>query len=223
MDTPYSMVRLPEVASTQDEARSRFSGTPVLVVADRQSGGRGRAGVGWLNADRALAASVAWRRETALTVVPLMAGLSIARLTGLGLKWPNDVVSTSGKVGGILSETADEVTVVGLGMNLFWESPPAGAASLHRFDPGPDAASALAADWARQLLQMVSAPRWPREEYLDRCTTIGQPIKWVPDGSGLAVDIDESGGLVVESLSGRRTLVSGEVRHVRLDDGAESG
>jgi hypothetical protein len=38
---------------------------------------------------------------------------------------------------------------------------------------------------------------------------------WDPDGYGLALDIDDLGGLVVENGGNRTVLRSGSVRHVR--------
>lgn len=216
MDTPYSMVRLPEVASTQDEARYLFEDTAILVVADRQTVGRGRSGAAWQHAPRAVAASLAWRSSAALpSVIPLLAGLAAARVVNVELKWPNDLVLPSGKVGGVLSEASGGVTVVGLGLNLWWPTPAQGAAALLEEDPGPGAAEAVAGDWAAELLQLVSAPTWPRDEYRTRCSTLGRSITWQPAGAGRAVDIGDDGSLEVMTASGRTSLFSGAVRHVR--------
>jgi len=40
-------------------------------------------------------------------------------------------------------------------------------------------------------------------------------VAWDPGGTGLAVDVAADGGLVVETVSGRVTLHSGEVRLAR--------
>ncbi|HEU4894312.1 MAG TPA: biotin--[acetyl-CoA-carboxylase] ligase, partial [Acidimicrobiia bacterium] len=63
MATPYFQLRLERVPSTQDVARERLAELPVLVLASGQSQGRGRSGSSWLTADRALAASLAWRDD----------------------------------------------------------------------------------------------------------------------------------------------------------------
>ncbi|HEX5696965.1 MAG TPA: hypothetical protein VFZ15_11300, partial [Acidimicrobiia bacterium] len=59
MATPYLQLRRDEVPSTQDLARSELDRLPTVVIAERQTAGRGRTGAAWLTAPRALAASLA--------------------------------------------------------------------------------------------------------------------------------------------------------------------
>lgn len=239
MDTPYS-VEVDETGSTQDLARSTFlarrSG-PVLVVAARQTAGRGRRRSAWENAPRALAASLAFAPGWAPAdwgLLPLLAGLAAVRtLAGraaaVRLKWPNDLVVEQAKVGGILVEGADGVVVAGLGLNLWWPAPPAGYGAILADDPGPGAGPALARGWAGELAGLVDLgpAGWPREEYRAACVTLGVEVSWTEavDGRGeegrsrgLAVDVAADGGLVVESGSGRLVLRTADVRHVRAGD-----
>src|SRR3990172_3487586 len=109
MATPPSAFHLDVVGSTQDEARTRFSGVPVLVTAARQTTGRGRSGAAWETAPRAVAASLAWEPgwpDAAAARLSLVAGLAAADTLGdaIGLKWPNDLMRGEAKVGGILTE-----------------------------------------------------------------------------------------------------------------------
>ncbi len=133
MATPYLQLWAEEVASTQDLARSELESLPVVVVAQRQTAGRGRGGAPWLSAPRALAVSLAFRpSDDDLRPFSLMAGVAAARgLEGVSLKWPNDLLADEAKVGGILVERADEV-VVGMGVNLWWPDAPEGMSALHR-------------------------------------------------------------------------------------------
>ncbi len=222
--TDYVAQHLDRVGSTQDEARSRFSGVPLLVTAAAQDHGRGRGGAAWINAPRAVAASLAlpltWPAE-ALPVVTLMAGLAArtALDRSLRLKWPNDVVSEAGaKVAGLLAERSGELLVIGLGANLYWPDPPPGMAGLWPEDPGPDAAPAAGDRWAQLLLESVrhGPDGWGRDEYRVNCTTIDADITWNGGGRGRAVDVDGSGGLVVETDRGLVTLRSGQVTEVRV-------
>jgi len=219
MDTPYSLVRFEEVGSTQDVARAALQGAPVLVVADRQTAGRGRSGSEWETAPRAVAGSLAlpWH-DYPPALIPLVAGLAMARVTGLSLKWPNDLVSVEGKVGGILCEGFDRSVVVGVGVNLWWPGPPAERAGLHKSDPGPALGEELMTGWAREFTGLLELPPWPRDEYRRRCVTLGQELRWDPDGRGRAVEIADDGGLVVSVAGQELVLRSGTVRHVRVDD-----
>ena len=221
MATPYSLVTLDVTDSTQDEARSRYDGVPVLVVAGTQRNGRGRLGRHWVNAPRAVAASLRMEAgwpATRLSLIPLLAGLAAARAIPAGLKWPNDLIIADRKVGGILSEADDDTVTVGLGVNLWWPEPPEGVTALYVNDPGPDERVAVANRWAVALIDLIEEgpDAWPRQEYVDRCLTIGQEITWEPDGHGVAVDLDPDGGLVVSFGSAGRTVIhSSEVAHVR--------
>lgn len=222
MDTPYALVSLEVVGSTQDEARARFAGSPVLVVAPRQTAGRGRHGATWETAPRALAVSLAYSSDweaDSVARVPLVAGLSLNRvLPGRNnLKWPNDVVRGSDKLGGILVERSDETVVVGVGVNLWWPGAPEGYGAVFAEDPGPLAHRQVAERWAIEFLRRVAgdATEWGKDEYRAVCSTVGQQITWEPDGSGTAVDVDEDGALLVETSAGIERLVSGAIREVR--------
>ncbi|MFP3913808.1 MAG: biotin--[acetyl-CoA-carboxylase] ligase [Actinomycetota bacterium] len=224
MDTPYSSWTFDEVASTQDEARERAApGRPAVVVAHRQTGGRGRSGSGWVTAPRAVATSVgmipAWAPDR-LPLLPLVAGVAARRTLGpaVGLKWPNDLVVGASKVGGILVEARDGVVVAGLGLNLYWPDPLPGAGALFPSDPGREEGPRLGVAWAESLLALVDRgpERWPGDEYREGCVTLGQEISWEPDGRGRAVGISADGSLQVVTSDGRsRSLSAGAIRHLR--------
>ena len=229
MATPYVMHHLAEVGSTQDEAARLFAVDPetaLLVYADRQIGGRGRSGRTWWEADRALYASVALRPEWPTAqwpLISLVAGLAardaVHQTLGesLGLKWPNDLVTAEGKVGGVLAEVGGATAVVGCGLNLWWPDPPEGAAGIKPGDPGRDAVRLVAAAWVRRLLAKIEQgpEAWGHDEYRASCVTLGSNVVWDPDGAGEAVDVTDDGGLVVETPRGRQIIHSGEVRRVR--------
>jgi len=224
MATPLSIEHLDRVDSTQDEARARFAGQPLLITATGQDAGRGRTGAGWRDADRSLAASVALRPgwdADRLPVVTLVAGLAVLDVLGerVDLKWPNDVVLGDDKAGGILTEASDGTTIVGLGLNVAWDQPPAGMAALHGRDPGIDHVRVIAERWAQALLERIAIgpDAWGRDEYVARCATIGRSITWEPDGRGAAVGIDLDGALLVETDAGIVPIYSGAVREVRAD------
>lgn len=198
-------------------ARERFDGLPVLVVARGQTQGRGRSGSGWETADRALAASLAFSHDDQETrPLSLMAGVAAVWATeGTSLKWPNDVIREGLKVGGILVERSGGLTVVGLGLNLWWASPPEAAGALFSEDPGERAHTEIGALWAAEMMELVESAGWPIEVYREMCDTLGLEITWEPDGRGRAVDIADDGALVVERTSGLESLHSGAIRHLR--------
>jgi BirA family biotin operon repressor/biotin-[acetyl-CoA-carboxylase] ligase len=232
MDTPYVTISLPVVSSTQDEARERFAGVPLLVTAGRQTAGRGRRGTPWLQADRAVAASLAFRPPwppEARSRLTLLAGLAARAALGgkVALAWPNDLVRGEQKVGGLIAEASAGVVVAGFGLNLFWADPIPGAGALLEADPGPAEADPIAAAWAADLLRRVEEgpDAWGIDEYRECSATLGTEVSWDPGGRGRAVDITPDGGLVVEGPAGIVVLRAGEVRRVtsRPPDGPSGG
>ncbi len=217
MATPYLQIRRDEVASTQDLARSELGDLPIVVIAQRQTAGRGRSGAEWLNATRALAVSLALRVETRDTrPFSLMAGVAAGRvLESIYLKWPNDLLVGTEKAGGILVERSEGVMAVGVGLNLWWPDRPAGFGQVYPEDPGLQAHAEIAGLWAAEMMRIVDGPGWPADEYRSLCVTIGLGVSWDPEGSGRAIGVDDDGGLIVDTGGATRTLVAGAIRHVR--------
>ncbi len=139
----HRYVALPACASTNDEAaRLAREGAPegLVVVADTQSGGRGRLGRTWHSPPgENLYLSILLRPDRTPATLPpltLMTGAVLARVlaetTGITpvLKWPNDVVvqptdpqASPRKLAGVLTEMASERehirhVVVGIGLNV---------------------------------------------------------------------------------------------------------
>lgn len=223
MATDYVADHRARVVSTQDEARRAFAGTPLLVTAAEQTAGRGRHGATWLNAPRALAASLAFRPgwpSERVPLITLLAGLAAQRTLGsdLLLKWPNDVVQADGrKVAGLLAERTADVVVMGMGVNLYWPEAPAGMAGLYPEDPGGATGAGLAEQWASRLLDEIAAgpDQWGLAAYLAVSATVGTTVEWDGGGPGRAIAVDHSGGLVVQTDRGTEVLRSGDVRTVR--------
>jgi BirA family transcriptional regulator, biotin operon repressor / biotin---[acetyl-CoA-carboxylase] ligase len=130
-------VRVLETTSSTnlDALRWAEGGAPegAVVVADHQTGGRGRKGRSWLSEPgRALLFSVILRPaggnvallSTAVGVGACEGVRSLTRLSTL-LKWPNDLVIDDRKLAGILVESrfsasSSPLVIVGLGLNVSW-------------------------------------------------------------------------------------------------------
>ncbi len=128
------------LASTQDELRSRLIGGDridgLVLRADVQSDGRGQRARDW-----ASAAGGSWQsaalKGPALPAAPLFIALGIAGALNselppggkLQLKWPNDLLQSGLKVGGILCEVTSGHLLCGVGVNVD-NQPPAGAGRL---------------------------------------------------------------------------------------------
>lgn len=134
-----------ETGSTNDDAKSLASaGLPggSVVVADRQTAGRGRMGREWQSdAGAGVWMSILLRPNSMDSrqggLLPLAAGLAVAHhLRGLGvpalLKWPNDVLCNGRKICGILCESVTtgsflDRVVIGIGLNMFQQAAAFGA------------------------------------------------------------------------------------------------
>jgi len=119
------------IAAARDGA-----GEGTVLVAERQTAGRGRLGRSWLTEPGAALTFSVLLRPTmvpaaARSWLPLLTGVAVAagirEQTGLdvSLKWPNDVVAAGGdgpaglgKLAGILAELAGDAVVIGIGLNV---------------------------------------------------------------------------------------------------------
>ena len=96
-----------------------------IIVAGRQTGGRGSAGTTWVsdNTD-GLWMSVVLTEPPGAGPVPFLPAIAVARVLardfGLEphLKWPNDVLVGRRKIAGILVEAVSGGVVIGLGLNV---------------------------------------------------------------------------------------------------------
>ncbi|MFL5796755.1 MAG: biotin--[acetyl-CoA-carboxylase] ligase [Actinomycetota bacterium] len=203
-----------------------------LVVAGHQTAGRGRLGRRWVSRPgEALLFSLVLRPdmppEQAL-LLTLLAGTAMARAcreAGLevGCKWPNDLLLAEAKIGGILSEAAVsrgriEHVVLGVGVNIGEAPDVVGAGALQGVRPAP----LLAAFLGGFRAVYGSGPAFGGEvlrAYRPLCATLGRRVRaTTTDGGtveGVAVDLDDRGGLVVDTGTGRATVAFGEVRHLR--------
>ncbi len=209
----FSEVRwFDEVDSTNrvaaDLARSGAA-DGLVIAADHQTAGRGRRGRAWESRPGAsLLVSVVLRPVPAL--VTLAAGVAAAEAcevvagAAVHLKWPNDVLSGDGKLGGILCELVGDAAVVGLGLNLGWA--PSGAACL-----GPHVnRDQLLVAW----LSALDEPSDLLARYRNRCSTLGRRVRVELPGEsveGTADDVDAQGRLVVDG----RVISAGDVVHLR--------
>ncbi len=232
------------IGSTNDQARGLLDEPDAegrAVVAEVQTAGRGRRGRTWVSrAGVNLTVSVGFRlRLTAATssLISLAAALAARDACGsvasIGLKWPNDLVSSSGaKVGGLLIETELEgdliaTAVIGLGINVNWrrvDMPPEIASVATSLADEAGAAVDRAALLARLLdalddeIVQLEDGRSPLDRYRAACVTLGTDVEVEAGGArvwGRAVDIDAGGALMVQTTDGPVTLTSGEIVAVR--------
>ena len=229
----WRLVALDSVGSTNDEAaRLADAGAPegTVVWARRQTGGRGRRGRTWASPVGNLYTSTILRPGCAAAraaELGFVAALAVSDIVPAGravrLKWPNDVLVDGGKVAGILLESATDQTgavqhvIAGVGINVGFapqlpEMRYPGAAlggsveaALERFTT---ALAARLAEWRSEGFELV------RANWLAKAGPLGAEVD-VKLGEevvrGRFGGVDHAGALLLETASGPRRIVSGEL------------
>jgi BirA family transcriptional regulator, biotin operon repressor / biotin---[acetyl-CoA-carboxylase] ligase len=245
--SPPRILHVSETGSTNADAmRLGVAGEalPLWVVADLQTGGRGRAGRKWVSEKGNLHASLALCSRAPMEKagqLSLLAGISIidairstmdlAPGTELRLKWPNDILIGFAKAGGILVESttlregSGFLAVLGFGLNLvaFPDAVGREATCLARHGTPPDSRTLVTVlseritDWLEtwNCGKNFSAVR---KAWMDRAGPIGEPITINTKTGTLAATyrgLADTGALLAD--------VDGNVREISYGDVALVG
>lgn len=232
------------IDSTQRRARELADAGAAegsIVLADRQTAGRGRLGRAWFSPPGVNVMGTIVLRPacdpSAVAPLALVAGLAVADAVedaiGLrpGLKWPNDVQLGGRKVAGILAELHGEIDRVeavllgvGLNVNLPQEALPAELRSIatslriacgRPLDRVAVAARLLAAIEARYARFLAGGFREMRSEWEAASVLTDHDVDVAGGGTAVAGrvrGVDDDGALVLETVDGvRRRVIAGEV------------
>jgi BirA family biotin operon repressor/biotin-[acetyl-CoA-carboxylase] ligase len=219
-----------------------------VVIAESQVKGRGRLGRRWFSpAFLNLYLSVILRPQIPphqASLITLMAAVATAnaiqRYSGLvpRIKWPNDILLKDRKVAGLLNEIHSEMdrihfVILGIGVNLnmdgkmFSKEIRGVATSLKREMGQTISRKAFLQSlleelerWYAIFLKEGGAP--VLEAWRDRAKIEGKRVRVTSFGetlSGVAVDIDSDGAMILETKDGKRKrIVAGDVVYpVRTD------
>ena len=229
-------------SSSSELMRRAEHGAPAgtVIVADRQTAGRGRRGRNWLSSpESSLTFSLLWRfsgHAAGLSGLSLAVGVGLVRAmaaldaTGVCLKWPNDVLLRSGddfaKLAGILIELVSDrrgtQVIVGIGVNL---APPADelpqpAAGLCQACPQlPDRHAVLAAILIQlaQVLDIFAVDGFfgLKTEWQHYHAWQDMAVQILGDGTvpttGRCLGVDEDGSLLIETGGSVERIFSGDV------------
>lgn len=224
-----------ETDSTNNQAKRLINegrNENLLVCAARQSAGRGRQGKSFYSPDGSgIYMSLVVHPEsslqnavTATTAAAVAVCRAVEALTDLTpqIKWVNDVYVNGKKICGILTEAVTDFesgtvssVIIGIGVNITTADFPADVENAGALDVNVSR-SALIARIADELLQITLGDYSAFISYYrTHSMIIGKEIVFYENGSAasaLALEIDETGGLVVKTDGGEiRTLRSGEI------------
>lgn len=213
-----------------------------FLTAEHQSAGRGRRGRSWLAAPgSAICLSWSWSFAAlpaqigALSlVVGVAARRALARcgVEGVQLKWPNDLVTREGKLGGILIEMRSEAAgpvqvVVGIGLNVALDAVSSerirslgqNATDLASLCSPPPARAAIVAAVLEEGIEAMR--RFASEGFVPFAETWrgadalrDRPVQLAGSAgpaTGIARGIAEDGALLVEDAGQIFRVVAGEV------------
>ena len=196
------------IYNTQEYALSELSSEPILVISYSQEKGKGTSNRTWLNADQALACSLAVKQEDIKlkhTLIPLVSGYiftEVLKDINLALKWPNDIVLDNLKVGGILVEKSENNICIGMGINYFWEKPEIpGAGSIFTKEQEDSIINLHAEKWGNEVMSSLAKNNFDLDKYKQKLQTLGKIVEY-PEGRGWAEDINKDGSLKVKSTDG---------------------
>lgn len=227
-----------ELSSTMDTAKDLArKNCPdfTVVIAGRQSAGRGRLNRQWMSEEGGLYFTLVLRPEIPLPAsfrVNFLASLTLARMlretygVEADVKWPNDILVDDRKLSGMLSELeaeADRVFFINIGMGINVNNNPAGV------EP---AAISLKQILGHQVSRIELLTRFLDEfeehlnnveletvisEWKQYTVTLQRQVKIVTRQEvteGRARDVDDNGALIVELADGStKKIIYGDCFH----------
>lgn len=221
-----------EVDSTMRIAREMLKDQdpPFVVVADRQTTGRGQRGRVWHSPPGNIYMTMALQISEPvdrLSLLPLKAGYLVGQWVGekvgehqVALKWPNDVLLNRRKIAGILCESSNcdqgFAVLIGIGVNVVpGEHPFPGSASLAEVsNPSPVAVL------RRELLKFMADNWWDvsweniPQLFMSRSLPVGSRIFEKSTQSAYEFQgVASSGRLLAKRLSDQQVVSYGSASH----------
>lgn len=232
LDAPFDVEYHDSLPSTNARARDLAAEgeSDIVVLANEQTGGRGRLDRAWRSPPGGVWLSILCRLDLppahapVLTLAAAVAVTETAREHGVdaGIKWPNDVLVRDEKLAGILTEMegeADRVAwvVVGIGINVDPEGLPDGATGLHAHTEEIDRRA-----FVQRLLERFDDLRTDPERALaawrEHALTLGRRVRVETGGEtvvGTACAVEFPGTLVVGTGDEPVRVHAGDCEHLR--------
>ncbi len=228
-------------STNNEAKRLAAEGCPegTIVLTEEQQSGRGRLSRGWFSPyAKGIWLSVVLRPQFPPQEAPkctLLAAVAVARTirslgVDCGIKWPNDILYQGKKLVGILTEMNAEMDainyiVIGIGINVntaadeFPQELRDVGTSLSAILGYPvsrlDLLLALLAELEALYTQVCETGFAPvLEEWRRLSATLGQAVDIFGINrsfSGIALDIDDEGALIIQTEAGLEKVLAGDV------------
>ena len=216
----------PEVNSTMDVARNMAKDDCphfTVIIAESQTKGRGRLKRKWISEQGGLYFTIVLRPDMPISLVHMVnfcASLSLAKILqnhfslNAKVKWPNDVLVDDKKISGLLSEMEaddNEINFVNIGIGINVNNDPAleesNATSVKKL---------LGKDFLRKTILSLFLDEFENSLSLSSVNkimsqwkkytmTLGKEVRIVTSREtteGTAIDVDESGALILKLEDG---------------------
>jgi BirA family biotin operon repressor/biotin-[acetyl-CoA-carboxylase] ligase len=206
-----------------------------VVIAGRQTKGRGRLKRHWLSDDGGLYFTMVLRPDIPVALsasVNFLASLTLARVMremfqiDAAVKWPNDILVDDRKISGMLSELeaeTDRVVFINIGMGINVNNDPSdiepAAASLQKITGRDISRKMLLARFLDEFEDGLKKVEFENviAQWKKYTVTLNRRVKIVTHKEttrGLAVDVANDGALILELADGsRKEIVYGDCFH----------
>lgn len=228
----YPIYHYQTLPSTNAEAKKMIldGAREGVLLADRQTAGRGRLGRSFFSENGIFMSMILAPEKIPFDTGFLTSAVAAAVCRAIaekgfdaGIKWVNDIYLDGKKVCGILAEAvsigAETLAyVVGIGINVGESDFP---------DEIKDIAAALPLNEKEELFfsvlehieNVLAENRRTILSYLkEKSIVLGKEIRFfgATDGEGIATDLDENGGLVVQTRENKKMILTGGEISVRF-------
>lgn len=227
----WNITKFDEIDSTNTALKAMHDAPHgTVLVAKRQSAGRGRLGRSFSSPHGVYLSALLRRTEepselmhlTAMTAVAVRRAIMDVSGAKTQIKWVNDLLLSDKKVCGILVEGVEGRYIIGIGINCNTElsdlpsDVQSMAASLNCDEE--QLVEALVFRLREMDEKLFSAKEEYLREFAENCITIGKTVQVVRGDrriQAFAVGIDENAALTVRYADGRMESVSGGEVSVR--------
>lgn len=228
LNNDYEVIVFDEIDSTNNYAKNLLRDNffkPALIIADKQTAGRGRQGKSFYSPSSGLYMTLLLPlnilnfNPLELTIRAAVAiQKSIFELTSINvsIKWVNDIFFNNRKIGGILAENVlnDTFYILGIGINIITKVFPEELQNIAGALNHLVSRNILASKITINLLDNPQKFDLILQEYEKHLFIIGKRISFEINGeikSGIVIGLNEKGNLIIDNDGDNLVLSSGEI------------
>ena len=234
----YEVIYKNSTESTNDDAKKSDNKNNLLVVAERQTAGRGRYGRSFHSeSDKGIYFTIKINKinnSGYVNFIPLIAAAAVSQavclICGIDLiiKWPNDLLCKKGggygKVCGILTESNASYVIAGIGLNVnnditdFPDALKKTASSLKIISGKTYSRAEIICEITDNFTRLLRVSREQLLGEYKKRLALDTDISFEQDGAiykGRAAGITENGNLIAVLENGEKTVIqSGEIEFI---------